>query len=32
MAPRYDKLVANFIALLKRAAIRLWLGVYEPTS
>ncbi len=32
IAARYDKLAANFLAFLKLAAIRLWLGVYESTS
>ena len=32
IATRYDKLTANFLAFIKLAAIRLWLGVYESTS
>ncbi len=32
VATRYDKLAANFLAFVKLAAIRLWLGVYESTS
>ena len=32
IATRYDKLAANFLAFIKLAAIRLWLGVYEATS
>jgi transposase len=32
IATRYDKLAANFLAFIKLAAIRLWLGVYESTS
>jgi transposase len=32
IATRYDKLGANFLALLKLAAIRLWLRTYESTS
>jgi len=31
IATRYDKLAANFLAFIKLAAIRLWLGVYEST-
>ena len=32
IATRYDKLAVNFLAFIKLAAIRLWLGVYECTS
>ena len=32
LATRYDKLAANVLASIKLAAIRLWRGVYEPTS
>ncbi len=32
IATRYDKLATNFLAFVKLAAIRLWLGVYESTS
>lgn len=32
IATRYDKLAANFLAFIKLAAIRLWMGVYESTS
>jgi transposase len=32
IATRYDKLAANYLAFVKLAAIRLWLGVYESTS
>ncbi len=32
IAARYDKLVANYIAFIKLAAIRIWLRVYESTS
>lgn len=31
IATRYEKLAANFLAMIKLAAIRLWLGVYEST-
>lgn len=31
IATRYDKLAANYLAFVKLAAIRLWLGVYEST-
>lgn len=30
-ATRYEKLAENFLAFIKLAAIRLWLGVYEST-
>jgi len=32
VATRYEKLASNFLAFVKLAAIRLWLGVYESTS
>jgi len=32
IATRYDKLAANFLAFIKLAAIRLWLGLHESTS
>ena len=31
IATRYEKLATNFLAMIKLAAIRLWLGVYEST-
>ncbi len=31
IAPRYEKFTANDLAMLKLAAIRLWLGTYEFT-
>ena len=31
IATRYEKLTANFLAMIKLDAIRLWLGVYGPT-
>ncbi|MCH4560721.1 transposase, partial [Mesorhizobium jarvisii] len=31
-ATRYDKLAANFLAMVKLASIRLWLRVYESTT
>ena len=31
IATRYDKLADNFLAMIKLAAIRLWLSVYEST-
>ena len=31
IATRYEKLAVNFLAMIKLAAIRLWLGVYEST-
>ena len=31
IATRYEKLAENFLAFIKLAAIRLWLGVYEST-
>jgi len=31
IATRYEKLAANFLAMIKLAAIRLWLAVYEST-
>jgi transposase len=32
VATRYDKLVANYLAFVKLACIRLWLRVYEFTT
>ena len=32
IATRYDKLAANFLALIKLACCRLWLRAYESTS
>jgi transposase len=29
IATRYDKLAANYLAVIKLAAIRIWLRVYE---
>jgi transposase len=31
IATRYDRLAANYLAFIKLASIRLWLGVYEST-
>ena len=31
VATRYDKLAANYLALIKLAAIRIWLRAYEST-
>jgi transposase len=31
IATRYDKLAANYLAFVKLAAIRIWLGAYEST-
>jgi len=31
IATRYDKLAANYLAFIKLASIRLWLGAYEST-
>jgi transposase len=31
VATRYEKLAANFLAMLKLAAIRIWLRAYEST-
>jgi transposase len=31
VATRYDKLAANYLAFIKRAAIRIWLRAYEYT-
>jgi transposase len=31
IATRYDKLAENFLAFVKLAAIRLWVGVNEST-
>ena len=28
---RYDNLAANYLAFIKLASIRLWLGVYDST-
>jgi len=28
---RYDKLAANYLAFVKLAAVRIWLGAYEST-
>lgn len=32
VATRYDKLVANFLAMVHLASMRLWLRVYESTA
>jgi transposase len=32
IATRYDKLAANYLALVELASIRLWLRVYEFTT
>jgi transposase len=32
IATRYDKLAANYLAVIKLAAIRIWLRVYESAS
>jgi transposase len=32
VATRYDKLAANFIAMVQRASLRLWLRAYESTA
>ena len=32
IATRYDKLAANFLAMLKLACFRLWMRTYESTS
>ena len=32
IATRYDKLAANFLAMLKLACFRIWMRVYESTS
>jgi transposase len=32
VATRYDKLAANFLAMVKLASIRLWLRAYESTT
>ena len=32
IATRCDKLVENFLAMVKLASMRLWLRAYEPTS
>jgi transposase len=31
VATRYDRLAADYLAFIKLASIRLWLGVYEST-
>jgi transposase len=31
IATRYEKLAENFLALIKLASIRIWIGVYEST-
>ncbi|NTG42957.1 IS5/IS1182 family transposase, partial [Agrobacterium rhizogenes] len=32
IATRYDKLAANFLAMVQLASMRLWLRVYESTT
>ena len=32
IATRYDKLAANYMAMIKLASIRVWLRVYESTA
>ncbi|MEG8223960.1 hypothetical protein OSJ57_25720 [Sphingomonas sp. HH69] len=32
VATRYDKLAANFLAMIQLASMRLWLRAYEPTA
>ena len=32
IATRYDKLAANYLAVVQLASSRLWLGVYEFTT
>ena len=32
VATRYDKLAANFLAMVQLASIRLWLRAYESTA
>ena len=32
VATRYDKLAANFLAMVQLASLRLWLRVYESTA
>jgi len=32
IATRYDKLAANYMAMLKLASIRVWLRAYESTA
>ncbi|HEU4968450.1 MAG TPA: IS5/IS1182 family transposase, partial [Sphingomonas sp.] len=32
VATRYDKLAANFFAMVQLASMRLWLRVYESTA
>ncbi len=32
VATRYDKLAANFLAMIQLASMRLWLRVYESTA
>ena len=31
IATRYDKLAETFLAFIKLASIRIWIGVYEST-
>jgi transposase len=32
VATRYDKLAANFLAMVQLASMRLWLHAYESTT
>ena len=32
IATRYDKLAANYMAMIKLASIRVWLRAYESTA
>jgi transposase len=32
VATRYDKLAANFLAMVQLASMRLWLSAYESTA
>ena len=32
VATRYDKLAANFLAMVRLASMRLWLRAYESTT
>ncbi len=32
VATRYDKLAANFLAMIQLASMRLWLRAYESTA
>ena len=32
IATRYEKLAANFLAMIKSATVRLWLRAYESTA